>query len=95
MTYETERKKPRLLLIQPENREINRFRRLQFNNFSQITIPYLAAFVDESSYEIRLIDEYRQRVPYDGAFDLVGITVNTPNAPHCYDISARCRIINL
>lgn len=41
----------KLLMIQPENQEINRFRRLQFNNFSQITIPYLAAFVDERYYK--------------------------------------------
>ena len=81
----------RLLLIQPENWEINRFRRLQFNNFSQITIPYLAAFVDERHYSITLIDEYCQRIPYDKPFDLVAITVNTPNAPHCYEISAAFR----
>jgi radical SAM superfamily enzyme YgiQ (UPF0313 family) len=81
----------RLLMIQPENREINRFRRMQFNNFSQITIPYLAAFVDERVYEITLIDEYCQRIPYKKRFDLVAITVNTPNAPHCYEISAEFR----
>ncbi len=77
-----------LLMIQPENREINRFRRLQFNNFSQLTIPYLAAFVDERYYDMTLIDEYCQRIPYHKRFDLVAITVNTPNAPHCYEISA-------
>lgn len=81
----------RLLMIQPENREINRFRRAQFNNFSQITIPYLAAFVDEQYYHLTLVDEYCQRIPYGKDFDLVAITVNTPNAPHCYEISARFR----
>lgn len=81
----------KLLMIQPENREINRFRRLQFNNFSQITIPYLAAFIDERYFEITLIDEYCQRVPYNKSFDLVAITVNTPNAPHCYEMSAKFR----
>lgn len=81
----------KLLMIQPENREINRFRRMQFNNFSQITIPYLAAFVDERYYDITLVDEYCQRIPYHKHFDLVAITVNTPNAPHCYEISARFR----
>ena len=82
-----------LLMIQPENREIKRFRRLQFNNFSQITIPYLAAFVDNSVYTITLVDEYCQKIPYHKHFDLVSITVNTPNAPHCYEISKnfRCR----
>ena len=81
----------KLLMIQPENAEINRFRRLQLNNFSQLTIPYLAAYVDERDYEITLIDEYNQKVPYEAAFDLVAITVNTPNAPHCYRMSERFR----
>jgi len=80
-----------LLLVQPENGEIRRFRRFQFNNFSQLTIPYLAAYVDERYYKITLIDEYFQKLPYRKRFDLVAITVNTPNAPHCYDISARFR----
>ena len=81
----------KLLMIQPENQEINRFRRLQFNNFSQITIPYLAAFVDEKYFEITIVDEYCQQVPYHKYYDLAAITINTPNAPHCYEISARLR----
>lgn len=81
----------KLLMIQPENREINRFRRLQFNNFSQVTIPYLAAFADERVYEITLVDEYHGRIAYHKPYDLVAITVNTPNAPHCYEISAKFR----
>jgi len=80
-----------LLMIQPENREINNYRRLQFNNFSQVTIPYLAAFVDEEYYSIMLVDEYNQRIPYHKSFDLVAITVNTPNATHCYEISEKFR----
>jgi len=80
-----------LLMVQPENGEIKRFRRFQFNNFSQLTIPYLAAYVDERYYRITLIDEYFQKLPYKKRFDLVAITVNTPNAPHCYDIGARYR----
>jgi radical SAM superfamily enzyme YgiQ (UPF0313 family) len=78
-------------MIQPENREIKRFRRLQFNNFSQITIPYLAAFVDERYYHITLVDEYCGKIPYGQRFDLVAITLNTPNAPHGYEISGRFR----
>ncbi|MDR3289542.1 MAG: B12-binding domain-containing radical SAM protein [Peptococcaceae bacterium] len=81
----------KLLLIQPENREIKRFRRWQFNNFSQITIPYLAAYADERYFEIRLVDEYGERIPFKRKFDLVAITVNTPNAPHCYELSAEFR----
>jgi radical SAM superfamily enzyme YgiQ (UPF0313 family) len=79
--------KKKILLIQPENPEIHRFRQNQFNNFAQITMPYLAAFVEESQYEITLVDEYNQRIPYERPFDLVAVTVNTANAPHCYKIS--------
>lgn len=52
--------KKKILLITPENEEINRFRKNQFNNFIQITMPYLAAFIDENKYEITLVDEYNQ-----------------------------------
>ena len=80
-----------LLLITPENRELHQFRKRQFNNFVQLTMPYLAGFVDETRYRIRLIDEYNQRIPYESRPDLVAITVNTPNATHCYEIAASFR----
>lgn len=80
-----------ILLIQPENREIRQFRRRQFNNFAQITMPYLAAFVNESRYDITLVDEYNQKIPFHQHFDLVAVTVNTANAPHCYEIGDRFR----
>jgi radical SAM superfamily enzyme YgiQ (UPF0313 family) len=81
----------RVLLITPENPEINRVRRRQLNNFTQITMPYLAAFIDETRYRIELVDEYNQRIPYERPVELVAITVNTPNAPHCYRMAARFR----
>lgn len=83
--------KKKLLMITPENEEINRFRKKQFNNFVQITMPYLAAFVDTEKYEITLVDEYNQKIPLGRQFDLVAITVNTSNASHCYRMSARFR----
>jgi len=79
----------RILLITPENPEIHRVRRRQFNNFTQLTMPYLAGFIDEARYRIELVDEYNQRIPYEQPVDLVAITVNTPNAPHCYRMAAR------
>jgi len=79
--------KKKILLITPENKDINNFRKKQFNNFIQITMPYLAGFIDEEQYDITLVDEYNQKIPYGPHFDLVAITVNTPNATHCYDIS--------
>jgi len=81
----------RILLITPENPEIHRVRRRQLNNFTQITMPYLAGFIDEARYQIELVDEYNQRIPYERPVDLVAITANTPNAPHCYRMAARFR----
>ncbi|SHK68900.1 B12-binding domain-containing radical SAM protein [Desulforamulus aeronauticus] len=83
--------KKSILLITPENRDIHRIRRRQFNNFTQLTMPYLAGFINEDHYKITLVDEYNQRIPYHEKFDLIAITVNTPNAAHCYAISERFR----
>ncbi len=81
----------KILLITPENKEIHHFRKRQLNNFIQITVPYLAGFIDESKYNITLVDEYNQKIPYGCYFDLVAVTVNTPNAMHCYGISHKFR----
>lgn len=78
--------KKSILMITPENKEINRFRKRQINNFIQITMPYLAAFIDENKYDVTLIDEYNQKIPFEKYYDLVVVTVNTANAPHCYNI---------
>ncbi|MHB9095468.1 MAG: cobalamin-dependent protein [Eubacteriales bacterium] len=80
---------PSLLLVTPENAEINRFRASQLNNFTQLTMPYLAGFVPDN-YQIELVDEFSQPIPYK-PFDLVAITVNTPNAPHVYEMAQKFR----
>jgi len=54
-------------------------------------MPYLAGFIDETRYQIELVDEYNQRIPFERRFDVVAITVNTPNAPHCYRMAAQFR----
>lgn len=83
--------KKRILLLTPESPEIHAYRKRQLNNFVQITMPYLAGFIDETKYEIVLVDEYNQTIPYKQKIDLAAITVNTPNAGHCYEISRRFR----
>ena len=90
-TASTRHERKKILLITPENPEIRRVRKRQFNNFTQITMPYLAGFIDKGRYDIRLVDEYNQRIPYESPADLVAITVNTPNAMHCYGMAARFR----
>lgn len=76
----------RVLLVTPENPFIKAFRRGQFNNFSQLTMPYLAGFV-RPPHTVALVDEYDQQVPLDARADLVGITCNTPNASHAYALA--------
>ncbi len=73
----------RVLLITPENPFIKAFRRRQLNNFVQLTMPYLAAFV-RPPHQVWHVDEYNQMVPVDPDVDLIGITCNTPNASHVY-----------
>jgi radical SAM superfamily enzyme YgiQ (UPF0313 family) len=58
-------------------------------------MPYLAAFIDENKYEITLVDEYNQIIPFKEKFHLVAITINTSNAAHCYDISKKFRDKNI
>lgn len=84
--------KKSILLIQPENPRIHAFRRGQLNNFVQLTIPYLAGYINEEQYHITLVDEYSQKAPLHKPFDLVCMTVNTPNAPHCYEMSRKFRL---
>ena len=76
----------RILLITPENRFLKAFRRGQFNNFTQLTMPYLAGFV-RGPHQVELVDEYNQTVDLDAPADLVGITCNTPNASHVYELA--------
>jgi len=80
----------RVLLVTPENRFSKAFRRRQLNNFAQLTMPYLAAFV-RPPHEVMLRDEYNQAIDLDEPADLVGITCNTPNASHVYALAEAFR----
>jgi len=88
----------RVLLVTPENRFIRAFRRGQLNNFAQLTMAHLAAFV-RPPHTVALVDEYVQHVDVDAPADLVGITCNTPNASHVYRLAdafrARGRMVVL
>lgn len=88
----------RVLLVTPENRFIKAFRKGQLNNFVQLTMPYLAAFV-RPPHEVSLCDEYNETLDLEEPADLVGITCNTPNASHVYALAdafrARGRMVVL
>jgi radical SAM superfamily enzyme YgiQ (UPF0313 family) len=79
-----------VLLITPENPFIKAFRRGQLNNFAQLSMPYLAAFV-KSPHHVFHIDEYNQTIDFDLPVDLVGITCNTHNSTHVYRIASEFR----
>jgi len=70
----------KVLLVTPENRFLRAFRRGQLNNFAQLTMPYLAAFVREP-HTVTLVDEYAQRVDLGAPAVLVGIPATRRTRP--------------
>ena len=83
----------KLLMIQPEKRKISLFRKMiaKFRTQAVLTMTYLAAYADKRYYDVTIVHEYAEDIPYNEKFDLVAITVNTPNAIHCYQISEKFR----
>lgn len=53
-------------------------------------MPLLAAYTP-SEWAVTHVDEIVQQVEFDGAHDLVGISANTPAAPHAYELAAEFR----
>jgi radical SAM superfamily enzyme YgiQ (UPF0313 family) len=69
-------------------------RRRLFNGktfrFSMLSLLTLAALTP-GKHKVRIIDEQVEEVPFEEAFDIVGITVMTALAPEAYEIAARFR----
>ncbi|MEI8347852.1 MAG: radical SAM protein [Pseudomonadota bacterium] len=80
----------RLLLITASSPTIRQIRRQRFLNFQQITMPYLASYVP-SHWQVTHVDEEAEKINFESAFDLVGVTFHTPSAKHAYDIAHRFR----
>jgi len=55
-----------------------------------LSFPILAALTPKS-HIITFIDDNIEKIPYRKTFDLVAISVNTPNAPHAYEIADNFR----
>jgi radical SAM superfamily enzyme YgiQ (UPF0313 family) len=83
----------RLLIIQPSyyrskaDRKVFRVRRRQVVS---LTLPYLAALTP-AHWEIKLLDEQLEPVPFDPRPDLVAITTWTLNSYRAYDIADEFR----
>jgi hypothetical protein len=58
--------------------------------FPQLTMPLLAAWTPDH-WEVSHTDEIVQRVDFNKRADLVGITANTPAAPHAYALAREFR----
>ncbi|AJE04559.1 B12-binding domain-containing radical SAM protein [Geobacter pickeringii] len=78
---------PRLLLIYPATHKLGWARYFQLPSHS---LQMVAAATPES-WEVILADEVHDEVPFNGAFDLVGITAMTHQATRAYEIADRFR----
>jgi len=77
-----------LITAESEASRFVRYRRLI--RFPQLTMPLLAAYTPDH-WEVGHTDEIVQRVDFDCRADLVGITANTPAAPHAYAMAREFR----
>ncbi|MSM40993.1 MAG: radical SAM protein [Geobacter sp.] len=84
---DTDPKKPRLLLVYPATHKLGWVKRFQLPSLS---LKQVAAATPEE-WEVVLADEVHEDVPFDGAFDLVGITAMTHQAHRAYEIADRFR----
>lgn len=80
--------KKKVLLITAESEESRFVRHRRLIRFPQLTMPLIAAYTPET-WEVTHVDEIVQRINYDIDVDLVGITANTPAAPHAFAVSQK------
>ncbi|KAB0669808.1 B12-binding domain-containing radical SAM protein [Oryzomonas sagensis] len=78
---------PRLLLIYPATQKLGWVRRFQLPSLS---LKQVAA-ATPPEWEVLLADEIHEDIPFDGQFDLVGITAMTHQAVRAYEIADRFR----
>ncbi|KAA0895474.1 B12-binding domain-containing radical SAM protein [Oryzomonas rubra] len=79
---------PRLLLIYPATEKLGWVRRFQLPSLS---LKQVAA-ATPPEWEVLLADEIHEDIPFDGQFDLVGITAMTHQAVRAYEIADRFRL---
>ena len=77
-----------LITAESESSLFVRHRRLI--RFPQLTMPLLAAWTPPN-WEVSHTDEIVQEVDFNKKLDVVGITANTPAAPHAYALAREFR----
>src|ERR1041384_5453636 len=83
-------RRSRVELIPAESESSLFVRHRRLIRFPQLTMPLLAAWTPPN-WEVSHTDEIVQRVDLDKPVDLVGITANTPAAPHAYALAQEFR----
>ena len=83
----TSGRRPRLLLVYPATEKLGWVRRFQLPS---LALQQVAA-ATPPEWEVLLADELHEEVPFDGTFDLVGITAMTHQALRAYAIADRFR----
>jgi len=78
---------PRLLLVYPATQKLGWVRRFQLPSLS---LKQVAA-ATPPEWEVVLADEVHENIPFDGNFDLVGITAMTHQAVRAYEVADRFR----
>lgn len=78
---------PRLLLVYPATHRLGWVRRFQLPS---LALKQVAA-ATPPKWEVILADEVHEEIPFDGRFDLVGITAMTHQATRAYEIADRYR----
>ncbi len=76
-----------VLLITAESADSRHVRHRRLIRFPQLTMPLLAAYTPPT-WRVSHVDEIVQTVDFDLNVDLVGITANTPAAPHAYYLAS-------
>lgn len=87
MTQPTLTRSPRLLLIYPATHRLGWERNFQlpYHSLQQV------AAATPSHWDVTLVDELQDEVPYGRDYDIVGITAMTHQATHAYEIADRFR----
>ncbi len=80
--------RPRLLLVYPATHKLGWVKRFQLPSLS---LQQVAAVVPPS-WEVTLVDEVQEDIPWDQSYDLVGITAMTHQATRAYEIADRFRV---
>src|SRR4051812_36520443 len=89
-TMPASRARYRVELITAESPASRFVRHRRMIRFPQLTMPLLAAYTPKH-WEVSHTDEIVQEVDLDKKLDVVGITANTPAAPHAYALAREFR----